>query len=59
PSRAAHPCFGRSAALQILAIAAAMAAVCALHPIPMHGARHRGDLFSIALGIKLAQLSKI
>jgi len=35
--------------LQILAIAAAMAAVCALHSIPMHGARHRGDLFSIAL----------
>jgi len=23
-----------------------------LHPIPTHGARHRGDLFSIALGHK-------
>jgi len=28
-----------------------MAAVCALHPIPMHGAHHRSDLFSIALSL--------
>ena len=35
-----------------------MAAVCALHPIPMHGARHRGDLFSIALGISSPSYQK-
>ena len=44
-----HPCFGRSAALQILAIATAIAVVCALHPIPNQGARPCGDLFSVAL----------
>jgi len=54
---AAHPYLGRSAALPILAIAAAMAAVCALPPIPMHGARHRGGLFSIALNA-LSEISK-
>ena len=32
---------GRSAALQILAIATAMAAVCALHPIPIRSAHTR------------------
>ncbi len=35
--------------MHILAIAAAIAAVCALQPIPNQGARHRGDLFSVAL----------
>jgi len=30
---------GRSAALQILAVATATAAVCALHPIPLRRAR--------------------
>ncbi len=29
-----------------------MAAACALHPIPHQGARHRGDLFSVALDIR-------
>jgi len=42
---------------QRLAIAAAMAAACALPPIPMHGARHRGGLFSIALNA-LSEISK-
>ncbi|SCC92017.1 hypothetical protein THIX_20067 [Thiomonas sp. X19] len=27
-----------------------MAVVCALHPIPMQGALHHGNLFSVALG---------
>ena len=36
--------------MQILAIATAIAVVCALHPIPNQGARHCGDLFSVALG---------
>jgi hypothetical protein len=36
--------------LQILAIAWAMAVVCALQPIPNRGAGIRGDLFSVALG---------
>ncbi|WP_211331009.1 hypothetical protein, partial [Tibeticola sediminis] len=45
----AHPGCGRSASLQILAIASAMAAVCASHPIPPPGARHRGNLFSVAI----------
>ena len=35
--------------MQILAIATAIAVVCALHPIPNQGARHCGDLFSVAL----------
>jgi predicted PhzF superfamily epimerase YddE/YHI9 len=35
--------------LQILAIAAAMAAGCAAHPIPPPGAHHHGNLFSVAL----------
>ena len=34
--------------MQILAIATAIAVVCALHPIPNQGARHCGDLFSVA-----------
>jgi energy-converting hydrogenase Eha subunit H len=37
--------------LQILAIAWAMAVVCALQPIPNRGAGIRGDLFSVALGV--------
>jgi len=43
------PRFGRSAALQMLAIARAMAVLCALHPIPNQGMRHREDLPRIAL----------
>jgi hypothetical protein len=35
--------------LQILAIAWAMAVVCALQPIPNRGAGIRGDLFSVAI----------
>ena len=35
--------------MQILAIAAAIAVVCALQPIPIQGAPHRADLFSVAL----------
>ncbi|MGC9237505.1 MAG: hypothetical protein ACP5GF_11495, partial [Thiomonas sp.] len=35
--------------LHILAIAWAMAAVCALHPIPPTGAHHHKHLFSAAL----------
>ena len=38
--------------MQIRAMASAMAVVCALHPIPNQGARHRRDLFSIALLIR-------
>src|SRR5262245_51918474 len=49
PSRPAHPRFGRSAALQMLAIPAGIAALCALQPIPNRGAPTRGDLFSVAL----------
>jgi hypothetical protein len=48
--RAAHPGGGRSASLQILAIAAAMAVVCASHPIPRPGVRHHGNRFSVAKG---------
>ena len=40
--------------MQILAIATAIAVVCALHPIPNQGARHCGDLFSVAVGSNLA-----
>ena len=35
--------------MQILAIAHAVAAVCAWRPIPNHSASLRGDLFSVAL----------
>ena len=49
-SRARHiPGSGRSAALQILAIATAITVVCALQPIPIQGPPHRGGLFSVAL----------
>jgi hypothetical protein len=41
----------------MLLIAAAMAVVCASHPIPNQGARHRGDLFSVALARLDATLS--
>jgi hypothetical protein len=41
---------------QILAIAAAMAAVCASHPIPRPGARHRGNLFSVAFAADAVRL---
>ena len=41
--------------MQILAIATAIAVVCALRPIPNQGARHCGDLFSVALARFAAQ----
>ncbi|MCL2831443.1 MAG: hypothetical protein FWD77_12025, partial [Betaproteobacteria bacterium] len=46
---------GRSAALQILAIATAMAAVCALHPIPIRSAHLPLDLFRVSLEIRHEQ----
>ena len=41
---------GRSAALHILAMATAMAAVCALPPIPIRGARLPLDSCKVSLG---------
>ena len=35
----------------------AIAVVCALHPIPNQGARHCGDLFSVAFGTGQSSLS--
>ena len=43
--------------MQILAIATAIAVVCALHPIPNQGARHCGDLFSVAFNHRERLLS--
>jgi len=44
PAWPSHHGFGRSAALQMLAIAAAMSALCALQPIPNPGApAHAGS----------------
>jgi hypothetical protein len=37
--------------LQMLAIATAMAVLCALHPIPKRSALTRGDLFNVALTV--------
>ena len=38
--------------MQILAIATAIAVVCALQPIPTQGPPHRGGLFSVALVVR-------
>ncbi|MHB1669655.1 hypothetical protein, partial [Thiomonas sp.] len=37
----------------------AMAVVCALHPIPMRGALHHGNLFSVALAPLLRNTNTI
>jgi hypothetical protein len=47
-----HPDIGRSAALQSLAGPPGPSAFCALHPIPISGARIRCDLFSVALDFR-------
>jgi hypothetical protein len=47
--RGAHSDCGRSASLQLLAMAAAMASVCVTPPIPRPVAHHRGTVFSVAL----------
>ena len=47
-----RPCFWRSAASQILALAGLWLWLCALQPIPNQGAHTRGDLFSAALVLR-------
>jgi hypothetical protein len=49
PCASRIPAAGGLRRKQILAIASAMAAVCASHPIPQPGAHHRGNLFSVAI----------